>query len=332
MAGFLHSKGPGADKSVLVCPVFAGPAVFACHLGLSILLLALLCSGLPLFPWGGIFISAMAAMVFPCMVFLAYVILAHCRSIDVVQHQVRNFTVQQCSCHCCESGHVDAKGGQVMCDRLIILRCISAWFGSVETFESMVRTRLLETLVYQLANQVFPYWRIVHAASPVAWAILDLLDWNSPELPADVLLQTMLAAVNYPFCNAPSFALIMLRVAYRVRNLGHSKWTQWLLSAALVAAAVSSLAHIFQVFCDDLVLLVARKRKDDRGPIKVGSLIFVMYFFCEEALRQLSHDHFGNWLPAHLVALTFMGTVTLLLWRHLPAIEMRRDSSISWRP
>ena len=55
---------------------------------------------------------------------------------------------------------------------------------------------------------------------------------------------------------------------------------------------------------------------------KVESLMFGAYFLCEQALRQLSDDHFGNWLPAHLVALILMGTVTLVLWRHLPAIEM----------
>ena len=195
MAGFLHSKGPRSDTSVLVCPVFVGPALLVGNIGSSVLLLALLCSGLPLFPWAGIFISA---MVFPCMVFLAYVILAHCRSIDVMQHQVRHFTVEHSLCHCCESGHVNANGGQLMCDRLIILRCISAWFGSVDAFESLVRTRLLKTLVYQLANQVFSYWRIVQVAIPVAWAVLDLLDWNYQDLPAAVLLQVMLAAVNYP--------------------------------------------------------------------------------------------------------------------------------------
>ena len=237
MAGFFHSKGPHADKSVLVCPVFVGPALLVGHLGISVLALALLCSGLPLFPWGGIFIST---MVFPCLVFVDYVILAHCRSIDVMQHQVRHFTVEHSLCHCCESGHVKANGGQLMCDRLIILRCISAWFGSVDAFESLVRTRLLKMLVFQLANQVFSYWRIVQATIPAAWAIMDLHDIRQDSAAAP--LQTMLAAVNYPFCVLPSFSLIILRVAYRVRNLGHSKWTQWLLSFALVAAAVPPLA------------------------------------------------------------------------------------------
>ncbi|CAE7519082.1 fam213a [Symbiodinium natans] len=284
MAGFLHSKGPNADKSVLVCPVFTGPALFVGHLGVSVLLLALLCADLQLFPWGGIFISA---MVFPCLVFLAYVVLAHCRSIDVMQHQVRHFTVEQSFCHCCDNGHVGANGGEITCDRLTILRCISAWFGSVETFEALVRTQVSKMLVYQLANQVFSYWRIVQAASPVAWAILDMLDRNLFGITLAVP-QTSLAAVTYVFCYAPSISLILLRLAYRVRNLGHSKWTQWLLAVALLA---------------------------------VGSLIFVAYFWCEHAIKRLSDDLFGNWMPANIALLIVTGAATLVLWRHLPAIE-----------
>ena len=149
MAGFFHSKGHGAEESVRVCPVFTGPAFVVGHLGLSVLMLTLLCTGLPLYPWSGIFVCATA---FPCLLLLARVVIQHCRSIDVVQHQVRHFTVQQSSCSCCVRGHVNADGDAVMCDRVILLRCISAWFGSVSKFESHVRSRLLK-----LGSPVVPF-------------------------------------------------------------------------------------------------------------------------------------------------------------------------------
>ena len=258
MAGFIHSKGHGADRSLRVCPVFTGPAFVVGHMGLSVLLLTLLCTGLPMYPWGGIFICAMA---FPCLLLLARVVIQHGRSIDVVQYQVRHFTVQQCSCSCCDRGHVHVDGSAIMCDRVIILRCISAWFGSVAKFESHVRSQLLKALVYQLANQAFSYWRIVQAASPVAFAILDMLGHLSRPT---VVLEVTLTSATYLFCLVPSIALILLRLAYRVRNFGHGKWAQWLLSAALVAAAVSSLAHIFGVCCaKKLALALASTRVDD---------------------------------------------------------------------
>ena len=232
MAGFLHSKGPCADKSVLVCPVFTGPALVLAHLGLSVLLLTLFCTGLPFYPWAGVFASA---MLFPCLLLLARVVIHHCRSIDAIQCQVRHFTVQQCSCTCCGCGHMDANGSTMNCDRLIILRCISAWFGSVASFESLVRTRLLKALVYQLANQAFSYWRIVQAASPVAFAVLDLLYWHYPDKIV-IVLEATLKSATYLFCVVPCLAQLLLRLAYRIRNLGHSKLAQWLLSAVLVAA------------------------------------------------------------------------------------------------
>ena len=251
MAGFLHSKGPCADKSLLVCPVFTGPVLALAHLSLSVLLLTLFCTGLPLFPWAGIFASA---MLFPCLLLLARVVIHHCRSIDAIQCQVRHFTVQQCSCSCCDFGHVDADGSTLMCDRLILLRSISAWFGSVESFESLVRTRLLKALVYQLANQAFSYWRIVQAASPAAFALLDLLYWHYPDKIV-IVLEATLKSATYLFCLVPCLGQLLLRLAYRIRNLGHSKRAQWLLSAALVAAAASSLAHIFRFAVPYLRLL-----------------------------------------------------------------------------
>ncbi|CAE7238068.1 PRN1 [Symbiodinium natans] len=285
MAGFLHSKGPCADKSVLVCPVFTGPALVLAHLGLSVLLLTLFCTGLPFYPWAGVFASA---MLFPCLLLLARVVIHHCRSIDAIQCQVRHFTVQQCSCTCCGCGHMDANGSTMNCDRLIILRCISAWFGSVASFESLVRTRLLKALVYQLANQAFSYWRIVQAASPVAFAVLDLLYWHYPDKIV-IVLEATLKSATYLFCVVPCLAQLLLRLAYRIRNLGHSKLAQWLLSAVLVAAA---------------------------------SLLYGAYFFCESALRSLSSDTFGQFVPADLALLTVMGTATVALWRCMPAVEM----------
>ena len=210
-----------------------------------------------MFPWAAIFA---AAMLFPCLLLLARVVIQHCRSIDAIQCQVRHFTVQQCSCDCCDIGHVNEDGSAIVCDRLVILRCIRAWFGSVANFQSLVRTRLLQVLVYQLANQAFSYWRIVQAGSPVAFAILDLLHWDHPDKLANALEAT-LASATYLLCLLPSVSLLLLRLAFRVRNLGQSWWAQWLLSAALVAATASSLAHIFQVCCTRLAFAITTLRK-----------------------------------------------------------------------
>ena len=59
--------------------------------------------------------------------------------------------------------------------------------------------------------------------------------------------------------------------------------------------------------------------------LKVGSLLYVGYAWGEVALRALSSDKFGNWVPANLALLIVMGTATAVLWRLMPAIEISQD-------
>ena len=143
MAGFLQSRGPDASRGLEVCPVFAGPALLSGTFGLCVMLLIFSSSQAVIVPWefwGGL---ALCALTFPCLTCLAYVVLIHCRSIDVVQQQVRCFTIGNASSYCCASNHIDPSTGERMvCDRLIIERCIAAWFGSPEQFEETVRGKL----------------------------------------------------------------------------------------------------------------------------------------------------------------------------------------------
>ena len=67
-------------------------------------------------------------------------VLAYCRNIETVQKQVCHFTVENSSSQCSTDNHVDRSGARMICDRRINLRCISAWFGSTEHFETVVRT------------------------------------------------------------------------------------------------------------------------------------------------------------------------------------------------
>ncbi|CAK8985531.1 unnamed protein product [Durusdinium trenchii] len=51
----------------------------------------------------------------------------------------------------------------------------SEWYGSVETFEEMVRKRIRSMLYRQLGGLLFPYgWQLV-GASPILWGFADLV-------------------------------------------------------------------------------------------------------------------------------------------------------------
>jgi len=298
LAAFLHSKGPKAKaaKCLQVCPVFVGPAFLAGHLGFSVLLLVFLISQIPMLPWGGLFLAGLAL---PCLVLLADIVLAHCRSIEVMQHQVRGFTIEQSKSACCSRGHVDANGGPMLCDRRIILRCISAWFGSKEKFESMVRDQVLQVLVHQLANHVFSYWRIVQMTAPAGWAILDVWCDNFKRASISVdkvagiptpmeVLHMVYGIIFFNFMLLPIGALILLRLAYAARHVGERRFVQVLLSLGLVTVGgfLAGVCVVLEAITADL--LGGR----EESPVYA------------------------------IVILSAMALLTLFFWRCLPAIKV----------
>ncbi|CAE7445703.1 unnamed protein product [Symbiodinium sp. CCMP2592] len=286
MAAFLHSKGPTADerRHLVVCPVFVGPTLLLGNLGLSLLLLAVEVTQLPIVPWGAMIICG---LFFPCFTVLAYVVLEHCRSIDVVQKQVRCFTIQQALCHCCSSGHIDPYTGEPsMCDRSILIRCISSWFGSPEQFESLVRHHVMTILVHQLANNVFSYWRVVQILSPLFWFFLDISLWRVAE--QRVPVQLMLSAVSYWMMLMPSIVLILLRLAYKFRNLATGTRQQLMLSVGLVA---------------------------------IGVLLFATMLTADRAIVGLSWHLWRDQTPGSVTVLILSSTLSVLLWSCLPLID-----------
>ncbi|CAE7379296.1 unnamed protein product, partial [Symbiodinium microadriaticum] len=258
MAAFLHSKGPKAATCIQVCPVFVGPAFLAGHLGFSVLVFGFLWSQLPLIPWGGLILGGLAL---PCLGLLADMVLAHCRSIEMMQQQLRHFTFAQAKSSCCSEGHIDPTGAPMICDRKIISRCITAWFGGTEQFESVVRGQVLAVLVHQLSNHVFSYWRIVHVAAPSLWAILDVWCDNfgrgasSVPTPWEVFKMLYDIIVVYLLL-LPSICSILLRLAYAARHLGEWKCTQVLLAVGLIAvgALLLSLYVVVDVVIRDVLL------------------------------------------------------------------------------
>ncbi|CAE7514214.1 PRN1 [Symbiodinium sp. CCMP2592] len=279
MAAFLHSREPGAKKNLVVCPVFVAPALLIGHLGLSVLLVAYLLSQVPIFPWGGLVMCLLTA---PCLMLFAVAVVAHYRSIEQIQDQVRGFTIDKSSCHCCSCGHVDPRTCETMiCDRKLIVRCISLWFGSAEAFEEIVRTRLLTVLVHQLKTQVFSYWRIVQAASPALWMMIDIWCADSMKGAAtEDLVEVALAAVTLCFMFLPSVCLLLLNLAYKARHL---RAPQTLIAAGLVA---------------------------------IGAGTFGFFLASERMLVLIT----GDQVIAGIILFWVMGAMTLWLWRCVPML------------
>ncbi|CAE7202507.1 unnamed protein product [Symbiodinium sp. CCMP2592] len=281
MAAFLHSKGLSveAEDCLAVCPVFVGPTLLVAQLSLSILMAASLTMGFALVSYVLIF---QATLALPCFLLLAYVVLAHCHSIDVVQSQVSSFTIEDASCHCCSRGLCET-----ICDRMLIVRCIEAWFGSVDKFEAAVRGEVRRTLVHQLANNIFSYWRMVHALCPLLWFFLDLM--SAPGMTMSHTISYTLGGLTSYLLLMPSMDLICLRLCYRLRKSFHgSRCYKLLLSAGMVA---------------------------------VGTLFYAIYFAVDQIiLAQLLDTRFQSAIPRATFVLAVSSVGTFLLWRRCPSM------------
>ncbi|CAE7245602.1 unnamed protein product [Symbiodinium sp. CCMP2456] len=279
MAAFMRSKGLGveAENYLAVCPVFVGPTLLVGQLSFSVLMAATLTMS---FDAVSYVLIAQVALALPCFLLLAYGVLAHCHSIDLVQSQVGSFTTEDSSCHCCSSGLCD-----IICDRMLIVRCIAAWFGSVENFETAVRGDVRRALVHQLANNVFSYWRIVHALCPLLWFSMDLM---APGMTLSHTISYALGGFTACLLVVPSIALVCLRLCYRLRKLFHgSRCYKLLLSGGMVA---------------------------------VGTLIWAIFFASQIILAQLLDSHFQSAIPRATAVLAVSSVVTVLLWRCCPSM------------
>ena len=301
MAAFLHSHGlESQSECLVVCPVFAGLAYLIGNLGLCVLLLiyGYSLSLLPIFPWGGMLLSSLA---FPCLTCLTYVVLLHYRNVDTVQRQVRNFTVRDSSSACCDANHINPiTGERMICDRSIILRCISEWFGSTDHFESVVRGRLRDALVEELANRTFTYWRIVQATCPVLWILLDIVTYNMLTYNMIEATNIILSILLYWLIVLPNTVLAVLRLAYMAKLVCDGRFTRALIAIGLVAI----------------------------GALMFGTCFAGQQIFLPFVLREYM-DPTLAWVLSTVLFICILGPSSILLWRHVTEIHSDLPSACS---
>ena len=96
------------------------------------------------------------------------------QSINDLKRALRTFNLKEVRCWCCDIGH-QPSGGQSLCDREVIEKCIIKWFGSVNAFEELVRQEVLDALTHQLWRQMLSYKQCVLALVPFIIGPIDLV-------------------------------------------------------------------------------------------------------------------------------------------------------------
>ena len=106
---------------------------------------------------------------------LSLIVHHHFYSVETMKRELQTFRIAQAQCYCCSVKHVEADGDVIPCDREVMVRCISEWFGSVENFENSVQTRVKDALTQHLGGMCFPYSVIVIGGFPTLWAQMDFM-------------------------------------------------------------------------------------------------------------------------------------------------------------
>jgi len=169
LAAYLHSR-PADKVKLIIRPTILGPVFvsFPVALFFFILVTGLIPTGQHAIMWPLMGLASYVGFYKSCSMLREY-----WRSVELLEKQVAGFTATKSLCWCCSTNHKDESGGTMVCDRQIVFRCIVAWFGSLENFETRVRTDVLECLVDQLSKQIFTYKQCAVAGLPWFWSSFD---------------------------------------------------------------------------------------------------------------------------------------------------------------
>ena len=134
-----------------------------------------------------------------------------------------------------------------ICDRAIILGCISTWFGSVENFEASVKTELRSALADQLTNNTFSYQCLAQVALPVMCALMDRsANHAAAEMPSCLVYQLvdLTRAFTYVLTVFPFIGRLIFRITFQFRAKRRDCFSEILLSLSLLLVGVAVFAVI----------------------------------------------------------------------------------------
>eukprot|EP00913_Durusdinium_trenchii_P015049 g14114.t1 len=138
LAAFLKAH-EGEERALIVRPTALAPGL--CISFWTIVLFSVLVTAIPadnkMVAWGLIVVAVILVTFW-----VSWALRIFYRELKdwEVEAILKDCKVSQCRCYCCDVNHVHptTKSAMEICDREILLRGITMWFGSVETFEQMV--------------------------------------------------------------------------------------------------------------------------------------------------------------------------------------------------
>ena len=171
LGAFLKSKQE-SEQVLVIRPIFVGSCSAAVFIGMFLIILPVTIAPFNVefayIPVSGAIIFAHFSGMFIIVTFRAYF-----RGIETMKEHMSSFSIDRSKSFCCDSGHVEA-GNRFMCDRGVVKRCVSVWFGSEEAFEDCIRSEVVEKVVTRLQHQVFTRKWSLSVTVPLFWGFCDL--------------------------------------------------------------------------------------------------------------------------------------------------------------
>ncbi|CAE7632545.1 CCR3 [Symbiodinium sp. CCMP2456] len=208
---------------------------------------------------------------------LAGILRRYFRDLDTMRRQLMSMSFDTALCACCTRGHDDSPGDP--CDREILKQCMLIWFGSLESFDSTVRSEVLEVLMQDL-EEVFSTRSTIAAYTPIMWAVMDYAVtfsrveghfWSN-------LLATLAGGLVLWLVGMPSLKSWLVLVCKLARARPGS-WCREVMKNSLVALIVlSHLVSLWLVWT--LAYGLQLSRAGVAGVSIVGTLLHAILFRC----------------------------------------------------
>ena len=183
LAAFIHSRPNGEKPRVSVRPTMLGFTMsaswFAFLLGGVAFHVAFHTIGVDSGRNGASLLFISLACCGVIFWYIAHLAREYCRHVTTMGQHIGHFRVAGAEAFCCSIEHRRPGSDEpVMCDREVMQKCITIWFGSIESFEQCVQGEVCDLMVNQLSHQMVSYWRLAEASPIVFWTILDRVAYH----------------------------------------------------------------------------------------------------------------------------------------------------------
>ncbi|CAE7868990.1 hypothetical protein AK812_SmicGene27856 [Symbiodinium microadriaticum] len=245
IAAFLHSHGRDGEAGLQLVPPLLGPA----FLGGQMLIWAatMIYTYIESFFSEGSLLEGEHHLMLVGVVALLLISLVthalrgYARSVHTLQEQLRVFKAEQTRSACCENGHED----ESLCDRVIILESIAAWYNSLDSFELQVQTEVRMAIFDQLAYKAISYQRILVLSTPYLWLRIEQATVHASDPVRQVV--NLAQALTYFLAITPLIHKLVFRLCFRLRARCCNFCLDFFVSMAIVIAAFSFYAACYAI-------------------------------------------------------------------------------------